>query len=90
MDDDKHRAPRDTREFLGMWHTVADQHFVEQLNAILPGLLRGVSPSEPAAMSLLAGRLLQALRLAAGPGGDLSSAVRYLKESADQPSPGVE
>jgi hypothetical protein len=86
MEDDKHR-PADTREFLGMWHAVTDQHFIEQLNLILPGLLRDVGPRDPAATAVLAGRLLQALRLAAGPGGDLSSAIRYLKEAADQPAP---
>jgi hypothetical protein len=90
VDDDKHHPPQDTREFLGMWHAVTDQHFLEQLNAILPGLLRGVNPGEPAATAVLAGRLLQALRLAAGPSGDLSSAIRYLKEAADQPARGVE
>jgi hypothetical protein len=90
MDDDKRRPPADTREFLGMWHTVADQHFADQLNAILPGLLRGVGPSEPAATSVLAGRLLHALRLAAGPTGDLSVAVRYLKDVADLAVPEAE
>jgi hypothetical protein len=88
--DEQHRAPRDTREFLGMWHAVSDQHFLDQLNAILPGLLRGVGPSDPAATSLLAGRLLQALRLAAGPNGDLSTALRYLKEAAEQPASRIE
>lgn len=89
MDDDKHRKPANTREFLGMWHAVTDQHFADQLNALLPGLLGSVDPSDRAATSVLAGRLLHALRLAAGPEGDLSVAIRYLKDAADQPMPDV-
>ncbi len=90
MHDDEHRRPRDTREFLGMWHAVTDQHFVDQLNGLLPGLLQGVNLSEPATRSMLAGRLLHALRLAAGPEGDLTVAIRYLQDAADQPGPETE
>jgi hypothetical protein len=85
MHDDQHRRPMDTREFLGMWHAVTDQHFAEQMNALLPGLLRGVNLAEPATMSVLAGRILHALRLAAGPDADLTAALRYLKDAAEQP-----
>jgi hypothetical protein len=85
MPDEHHRRPRDTREFLGMWHAVTDQHFADQMTALLPGLLRGTDLSEPNGTSLLAGRILHALRLAAGPDGDLTAAVHYLKDAADQP-----
>lgn len=88
MADDQRRGPADTQEFLGMWHTVTDQHFLEQLKTILPRLLRGIDPLDRATTSLLAGRVLQALRLAAGPSGDLTSAMRYLKEAADEPNAG--
>jgi hypothetical protein len=38
MHDDQHRKPRDTREYLGMWHEFTEQHFAEQMNALLTRL----------------------------------------------------
>jgi hypothetical protein len=77
------RQPADTQEFLAMWDTAKEQHFVQELVPLLPRLLGspvglGGKPTEEAAR-----HLVRAMHLTAMPEGGLHTGIDYLRQVAE-------
>ncbi len=84
MDDAPH-SPLTTREFAVRWHTLVEEYSVNRLAQSL-SRLTPVPPDSaapaPEQYAELAGRLFQALQMAAGSTGGVEEAIRYLVQAA--------
>jgi hypothetical protein len=82
---DAPHPPLTTREFAVRWHTLVEEHSVNRLAQSLSRLTPvppDSAPPPPEQYAELAGHLLQALRVAAGPTGGVEEAIRYLVQAA--------
>jgi LDH2 family malate/lactate/ureidoglycolate dehydrogenase len=83
MNPKRHLQPADTREFIALWNTVKEEHFVAQLVPLLPRLFNGsielnAEQAEPAAR-----HLVRAMHLAETPEAGVQAAITYLAEVAE-------
>ena len=71
------RQPADTQEFVAMWSTTKEQHFVKELVPLLP-LLLGSGKLDGKQTEEAARHLVRAMHLTAMPDGGLHAAIDYL------------
>lgn len=80
MDRETHHSPANTHEFVALWNTVKEEHFVTQLLPLLPHLLGDSVRLEAEPAEWAARHLVRALYLAAMPEAGVPAAITYLAE----------
>ena len=77
---EERRRPADTQEFLAMWSTAKEEHFVQELAPLLPLLLGNSGNVDAARVQEAARHLVRAMHLASAPEGGLHAALDYLSQ----------
>lgn len=77
------RQPADTQEFLAMWDTAKEQHFVQELVPLLPLLLGSPIELGRKQTEEFARHLIRAMHLTAMPKGGLHTGIDYLRGVAE-------
>lgn len=85
MDRETHRSPANTQEFIALWNTVKEEHYVNRLLPLLPGLFGARVQGNAETPELTARYLVRALHLAAMPEGGVHAAIDYLEDIAGEP-----
>jgi hypothetical protein len=80
MDQETHLSPANTHEFMALWNTAKEEHFVSQLQPLLPHLFSESVAVEPERAVWAARHLVRALHLAAMPEAGVHAAIAYLAE----------
>ena len=80
MDQETHLSPANTQEFIALWNTAKEEHFVSQLMPVLPDLFSGSVRVDPEGAEWAARHLVRALHLAAMPEAGVHAAIAYLTE----------
>jgi hypothetical protein len=80
MERETHPSPANTQEFMALWNTVKEEHFVSQLLPLLPHLFSGSVRLDPEGTEWAARHLVRALHLAAIPEAGVHVAIAYLTE----------
>jgi hypothetical protein len=75
---EERRQPADTQEFMAMWSTAKEQHFVQELVPLLPLLLGSPGKLDRNQTEEAARHLVRAMHLTAMPEGGLHAAMDYL------------
>jgi hypothetical protein len=80
MDREAQASPANTKEFVALWNTAKEEHFVNQLVPVLPHLFSGSGTVDPERGEWAARHLVRALYLAEMPEAGVPAAVDYLTE----------
>jgi hypothetical protein len=80
MDRETHLSPANTQEFMALWNTAKEEHFVSQLLPLLPHLFSASIRVDPQGAEWAARHLVRALHLAAMPEAGVHAAIAYLAE----------
>jgi len=80
MDQETHPSPTNTQEFVALWNTAKEEHFVNQLVPVLPRLFGGSVTADPERAEWAARHLVRALYLAEMPEAGVPAAVDYLTD----------
>ena len=81
MDQETHRSPINTEEFIALWNTVKEEHYVNRLLPLLPRLFGGTVTGKAESQEITARYLVRALHLAAMPEAGVHTAIDYLQEA---------
>lgn len=80
MNRKRHLPPADTREFIALWNTAKEEHFVAQLVPLLPRLFNGSGELNAEQAEPTARHLVRAMHLAETPEAGVQAAITYLAE----------
>jgi len=80
MNRKRHLPPADTREFMVLWNTVKEEHFVAQLVPLLPRLFNSSGELNAEQVEPAARHLVRAMHLAETPKAGVQAAITYLAE----------
>jgi len=70
----------DTQEFLALWNSAKEDHFVQRLAPLLPGLLGNPAQMNPEHATDAARHIVRALHLASTAESGVGAAIDYLEK----------
>ena len=80
MDTEQPSRTLDTQEFLSLWNAAKEDHFVQALAPLLPGLLGNPAKLDPGNTTDAARHIVRALHLAATAEGGVAAGIGYLEK----------